>query len=195
MSNNEYNPRFKGFNNQYKICGNYTIIYLKHKSGIIQECLIDTDDLEYLKEINFSWYLRRSKFGKTSPTVCYACSTYYYRDENGRRKQKTLYLHNIILRKETNKDIHINHINHDRLDNRKNNLEVVPCSINSQLREGANSNNKTGIRNVCWLEKPRQYWVQIMKDGIRYKWEFSENQFEEACKFAEEKRNEIYGKV
>jgi len=38
------------------------------------------------------------------------------------------------------------------------------------------------------------YVVQLMKNGERYAWEFGLNQFKEACKFAEEKRKEIFGK-
>lgn len=35
--------------------------------------------------------------------------------------------------------------------------------------------------------------MQFQKDGERYRWEFPTSEFDEACKFAEEKRKEIFG--
>ena len=63
-------------------------------------------------------------------------------------------------------------------------------------RKGANSNNKTGVRNVNLVNKyggKQVYLVQIMKNYRRYVWEFELDQFEEACEFAEKKRKELFG--
>lgn len=91
------------------------------------------------------------------------------------------------------KDEVVDHINHDTLDNRKCNLRITTNDKNVKNRKGANKNSKTGVRNVHWIESANEYWVQIMRKGISYKWTFSANQFEEACKFAEEKRKELFG--
>lgn len=82
------------------------------------------------------------------------------------------------------------------LDNRKSNLRVVEHSDNSANRKGANKNNKTGARNVhlCKIYGGEYiYKVQIMKKGEKFCWEFGLNKFDEACKFAEQKRKEIFG--
>lgn len=76
------------------------------------------------------------------------------------------------------------------------NLRVTNNARNSQHRNGANQNNKTGVRNVHLVTRyggKQLYLVQIMRNGERYKWEFDLNQFEEACQFAESKRQELLG--
>lgn len=37
------------------------------------------------------------------------------------------------------------------------------------------------------------YRVQMMRNGVRYKRDFTVDQFKEACEFAEKKRKEIFG--
>lgn len=88
---------------------------------------------------------------------------------------------------------YVDHINHDTLDNRRVNLRILSGSNNSANRKGANKNSKTGVRNVNWIEKEHCYKVQIMKNYQSYKWDFPADQFDEACKFAEEKRKELFG--
>jgi hypothetical protein len=105
----------------------------------------------------------------------------------------TYYMHKIIVNNQDGRDFVVHHKNKDTLDNRKFNLEIVPYIINTQLRDGANKNSSTGVRNVNWIEKTNEYWVQIMKEGERYKWTFPSNMFEEACVFAKNKRIELFG--
>ena len=114
---------------------------------------------------------------------------------DGKNKSKCILLHSMIMGVE--KNTIVDHINHNPLDNRKKNLRIASSSNNCTNRKGANSNNKTGVRNVHLINKyggKQAYVVQLMKNGERYSWEFGLNQFEEACKFAEEKRKEIFGK-
>jgi hypothetical protein len=87
----------------------------------------------------------------------------------------------------------VDHIDHDTMNNKKENLRVTKFIKNVANRKGANSNNKTGVRNVNYIEKLDEYWVQIMKNGVRYRWIFPGDQFKEACEFAEIKRKEIFG--
>jgi hypothetical protein len=98
---------------------------------------------------------------------------------------------------DSNRFIHVNHKDHNTLNNRKYNLEIVPCSINSQLRDKPNTNGQTGVRNVHLVTRyggKQEYWVQIMRNGEKFKWEFDLNQFDEACEFARQKRIELFGK-
>ncbi len=108
-------------------------------------------------------------------------------------KHKTVTLHRHIM---NYPDGNVDHIEpRNTLDNRKENLRIVDASKNSANRKGANSNNKTGVRNVHRIKgyKVDIYKVQIMKNGISYVWEFPLDQFKEACKFAEKKRKELFG--
>lgn len=180
------NLKRKGFNN-YKIIGDYAIIYLEKKNGDIYETLVDVEDIEKLKELDYSWHC----VYKENTQSFYARSSVYYDDGGTRKKCRMVYLHSVIM--ETKENEVVDHIDHDTLNNRKSNLRVTTNDKNVKNRKGANSNNNTGVRNVSWIESANEYWVQIMKKGKRHKWAFSINQFEEACKFAEEKRKELFG--
>lgn len=139
-------------------------------------------------EKNYSWH---ANFEHGS----FYARAVYYEGEIGHKKNKNIKLHQLILQMNNinAKGKHIDHINHNTLDNRKQNLRVTEVDNNSAHRKGANSNSKTGVRNVNYIEKLDEYWVQLMRKSKRYKWIFPSNQFAEAVKFAEIKRQELFG--
>lgn len=191
-----HQPRSKGFN-RYKICGDYTILYVDTKIKEAEfEIWIDTEDLERIRALGYRWAVTRSKKGKNSEPLHYAITNIYWTDEDNVKRHTTITLHTIILNIDSNRFIHVNHKDHNTLNNMKYNLEIVPCSINSQLRDKPNTNSKTGVRNVHLVTKngKEMYYVQIMKNGERFKWEFELNEFDEACEFARQKRIELFGK-
>ncbi len=180
--------------NRYKIKGDTTILYLEKRDGRIFECLIDTEDLEMLINLGYHW----SAAWEEKIQGYYAKASVYR--GNGQHN-KTYYLHKIILGIEEgtksvvhHKDIHKNH---NSLDNRKVNLEEISNAKNVQLRNRANKNNRTtGVRNITYVEDSNEYWIQMCKDGERFKWVFpAEDNFDEICRFTEEKRIEIFGEV
>ena len=176
--------------NDYEIRGNITAIFLENKEGLKLETLIDTEDLDKIKAMDLHWHLRYDPSTKQ-----------YYARATGRKSEghkPNYYLHMVILNHEFDKDDYyvVDHKNQNKLDNRKENLRLIPQYNNLQHRKGANSNNKTGVRNVHLINKyggEQVYMVQIMRKGERFCWEFSLDQFEEACKCAEEKRKELFG--
>ena len=88
----------------------------------------------------------------------------------------------------------IDHINHKPRDNRKENLRPISISDNSRNRKTRNRNNKSGYRNVSWSKKEKKWLVQLQVDGRnKVLGKFLEDQLEEAGRFAEMKRNELYG--
>lgn len=181
--------QFKPFN-QYKICGDYTIIYLVKQDGRTFETYIDTEDLERIKALGVCWNAAWAK----DIQDYYAKSCQYLGIFNGKPKYKIRYLHREIMNapKGTTVD-HKEHYEHSSLNNRKENLRLVERNNNSSNRSGANKNSSTGVRNVNYIEKLDEYWVQLMKKGERFKWIFPGDQFQEAVKFAEEKRKELFG--
>jgi len=175
----------------YKYENGYVKFYIPRNRGKFQglyECLIDTDDFERIKGTIWNVVYR--------PNIdnFYVAHYEYIGVQNGKSIGETTYLHNYIMG--ANEGQVVDHINMKRtLDNKRSNLRVSESSDNSANRKGANSNNKTGVRNVhkIWVYNHYEYWVQIMRYGKRFKWEFSENEFDKACKFAEQKRQELFG--
>lgn len=145
--------------------------------------------MQKLIDLNYSWH--RAYYKKIKGY--YACATEYFETEDGKSKHRTILLHTYLT---NSKNKYVDHKNHNTLDNRKDNLRVTNNARNSQHRNGANKNNKTGVRNVHLVTRyggKQLYLVQLMKNGERYKWEFELNEFEEACKYAENKRQELFG--
>jgi hypothetical protein len=174
--------------NEYTLCDDYVILHIVKRSGIKFEVKIDKETLDLLDQTNY----------KVNVTWNRKIQGYYgqiakrFTGENGKRKGTTIMLHRFVMGLEKSK-LQVDHRNHDTLDNRKKNLRVAEQAKNVSNRKGANKNNGTGMRNVNWGWNRECYIVQFMKDYQRYAWEFPLDQFDEACKFADQKRIEIFG--
>jgi len=98
------------------------------------------DDEDYDRINKYKWYVCKNKSGNVS-----AKRNYFY---NG--KNHGVYMHREIVNA-TDPNIPVDHINHNRLDNRKENLRIC-----TQLQNAANkkiyTNNKTGYKG-CTLNK------------------------------------------
>ena len=182
---NTHQSKHKGFN-EYKICGDYTEIYIIRKNGDKYTVLIDTEDLLKLIKVNYRWHINVER----SMDWIYATAI-YYEGEEGNKKAISVKLHHFIL--DITDGSLVDHENHNTLDNRKFNLRVSTINKNTKHRKGANINSSTGVRNVNRSTSDDILWVQFMKDGVRYKWEFPIEDFDKAVKFAEEKRKELFG--
>lgn len=123
--------------NEIIIKENYASIIIESPKYKRQEALIDIEDIEKCKDIN--WCLKPS-----------------YRKENEFYVESSNRTNNIKLHRYiTNapKGIEVDHINHNPLDNRKCNLRV--CSHFENMKNS--SNNKSGVCGVCW-SKTHQKW-------------------------------------
>lgn len=121
--------------------------------------MVDKEDLVRLIEFDHSWTLFKNK------NRLYARTNVYGHDENGKFVliESTL-LHRWIMGVPKGKMVHVDHINHNGLDNRRSNLRVVPPSVNLTNR-GPNKNNTSGYRNV-FFDTARQTWcVALFKNG------------------------------
>ena len=110
--------------------------------------IIDKDDYEKIKDI--CWHeLTRDK------SIC----GYIGRDH--------VYLHRYIM-DVTNPEEQVDHINHDRHDNRKSNLRIVSNSQNG-MNKGVSKKNTSGVVGVRY-EKDRNKWsafLMVNKNSIR----------------------------
>ena len=59
------------------------------------------------------------------------------------------------------KDMQVDHINHNTLDNRKNNLRTVTIKQNQENLLNARINSKSKIRSVSWSKDHKKWRVTI----------------------------------
>lgn len=176
-------PKKKDFN-KFLIQNNIVIIYLKNKNNKIFKTIIDIQDLERLISLNSHWYARWDK----KLNGYYVGTTIYY-GESGNKKHKTLDLHKFIINSVGK--IHVDHINHDTFDNRRENLRISGADKNTRNRGRINKNNKSGYRNVCWI---KNYWkIQLQINGKNYRFPEKFNDVNKAGEFAKKMREEYYG--
>lgn len=76
----------------------------------------------------------------------------------------TLMLHRVIAN--TPPHLQTDHINRDRLDNRRSNLRNVTGSVNT-MNQGLSPRNTSGYRGVTW-DKARKKWMATTKHLGRY---------------------------
>ena len=144
-------PKYKGFN-EYKIIGEIVEIYSCHKGNKFIS-IMDRDDLKTLIDYDVCWH---PFYSKTSKRYYMNCTWW---GENN--KKTTIYLHRFILNAPSG--FYVDHINHDGLDNRRENLKITNMSENTKNRRGINCNNKSGYRNVCLYDN--KWIVQLQIDG------------------------------
>jgi hypothetical protein len=144
--------------NKYEVLEDYAIIYLPKKTGEIFKCIVDKEDMKRLLELGSHWHTIYDKV----LDQYYAKTNTGYHDENGKYKQRTIYMHKLLLNYKGNVR-YIDHINHNTLDNRKHNLIIVSQKLNAKNRLAANKNTTTGYRNVSFVRG--RYIVQLQIDG------------------------------
>ena len=100
--------------------------------------IVDDDMFEYLNQ--WKWHL--SRFG-------YAV----------RKPKEQIYMHRFIMKPD--KGFFTDHINGDKLDNRKDNLRICTTSEN-MMNRGKQSNNTSGYKGVFWSIPAKRWRAQIV---------------------------------
>lgn len=96
---------------------------------------------------------------------------------------KRVYLHRYLLNPPT--DMVVDHINRDKLDNRRNNIRICKPSDNNYNKDFKNT---SGFRGVTWNKRKRKWAAQTSGYGLGY---FT-NKIE-AARAYNKKALEIYG--
>jgi len=83
-----------------------------------------------------------------------------------RCKGKTYRMHRMV-KTDVPRGMVVDHINRDKLDNRKDNLRIVNHSVNS-INANLQSNNKSGFTGVCWSTRDKRWIAQGSFNSKRY---------------------------
>lgn len=125
--------------NEYEIVDEYVKVKLNDENYM----LCDIEDWERLK--GHYWYL-----GDTGYAMC--------------ETMKTGVLRFHKLATGTTADVIIDHINRNKLDNRKSNLRIATYSVNA-INRGLQSNNTTGYAGVHFNKKNQNWNARVKVKG------------------------------
>ena len=134
--------------------------YLKLNKNFIAKL----DDDDFIKYAHLRWFISDQGYVKHST----------YRDG----KFSQVRLHRLILN--APKDIFVDHINGDKLDNRKSNLRLCSNAENMRNRN-APVNNTSGYKGVSWM-KTKMKWRARIKVFYKEIWLGLFNSKEDAAK-------------
>jgi hypothetical protein len=118
--------------------------------------LVDDEDFEWLNR--WKWHLNGQG---------YACRTVYVIG-SGRKNQKCnrIRMHRLI--NNTPESFQTDHINRNRIDNRKINLRTVTDQEN-KFNLSLKINNTSGYRGVTWDKQTNKWMAQIAASGKNHK--------------------------
>lgn len=141
--------------NEYRVEGDTAILTLRAVKGarrgeVLGETRIDAADLPALIEDGRPWYLHSAG--------------YVSRVEQHDGKPVTIMLHRWLL--QPPKDQVVDHMNRDKLDNRRANLRICTHAENL-LNAGAQCDNALGIKNVHFDARRRHPYVVMLKRSHR----------------------------
>ena len=86
----------------------------------------------------------------------------------------------------------IDHINHNGLDNRRENLRICTNAENNRHRRKP-KNNTSGYKGVCWDKSKKKWRARIEKDNKNIHIGYY-NILEEAARAYDAKAKELFGK-
>lgn len=113
--------------------------------------IVDDEDFEWLNQ--WKWY----------------CSGYEYvvRSETGVKSnlRQNIFLHRILMN--TPKGMETDHINGNKLDNRKSNLRICTRSQN-EINKSLGINNTSGFKGVSWHKNRKKWQGKIQKKHLGY---------------------------
>ena len=127
-----------------------------------KEALVSPEDYHHLSQ--HKWCIRRRPNCRTS----YAQRTIYLGYVDGKSKCSVASLHRTILSRMVGRDLltseHCDHINHDGLDNRRENLRICTAQEN-QHNQRPQKNCSSQYKGVGWHKRGKKWAAQITLGG------------------------------
>lgn len=135
------------FKQDYKIINDYAVVYTRKHD---RKFIVDINILYKIIELNKTWRINTNG--------------YVISDSWDGKKQHGIRLHRWIL--DYNGNLDIDHINGNRLDNRKDNLRICTRSQNLMNKDnsGANTSGKIGVV----FDKSRRKWAARIKINSKH---------------------------
>lgn len=146
--------------------------YIKLTNGSI--ALVDDEDFDWISK--FNWYFLKANRSDNG----YAYTT---------KKGMSILMHRLIMN--TPKGLFTDHINRNKLDNRKENLRIVTPSENN-LNTKLKSTNTSGYRGVTFHKEKRKFMSQLSFNNNYFFLGYFDNP-KDASRAYEEKLGQIHG--
>ena len=146
-----------------------------------QVALIDDEDYELVSQ--YKWYAH------WNPDTQSFYAVTKIRKPDGTRDM--LRMHRLVMN--AKKGEYVDHINHDTIDNQKENLRLCSCSENL-YNQGCKSSNTSGYKGVNWHKRDKKWQALIRVSGKRIHLGYfatKEEAYEAYCKAALELHGEF----
>ena len=144
------------YKNEYRAEGDIARLYLLSVSGKAKaETIISLSDLSRVIAEGRWYALKVPKSARNTDEFYLWAVNRHYRGD----RQIATSLHRFVLSAMPGTEV--DHINHDTLDNRRENLRIVTKSQNQQNIAGAHRDSKSGARNVYWDARRKLWNVQV----------------------------------
>lgn len=102
----------------------------------------------------YRWYLDRGGYAR--------CNVY------ANRHTTALLIHRLLMGLVKGDGLEVDHINHDRLDNRRQNLRVVPKFGNRQNQGIWRKETSSRFRGISWEKRTKRWLAIVWTNGKRY---------------------------
>lgn len=116
--------------------------------------LISIDDIERCKDVN--WCIFKNNLSEKHK---HWQSYYYAMSTKNKKHPQSMLLHRFLT--DCPKGLYVDHIDHNTLDNRRENLRICTMNENSSHRK-KQQNNTSGVIGVCWSKKDNKWMAYIM---------------------------------
>lgn len=143
----------------------------KHKRSINFSKVGNGENVIYLNDGKYT-IIDKEDYDRVSKYVWYYLNSGYAINNNCKTKKHKL-LHRFIMN--APKDKNVDHINGNKLDNRKKNLRLCCQHINGLNRTSLNKNNTSGYRNVSFDNKSKKWRAFIKINGNQIHLGYFEN--------------------
>lgn len=112
--------------------------------------LVDDKDYDFLMQ--WKWYFNRDGYAVRKQAK-----------KETINKRKNLFMHRVILKTPDGK--FTDHINRNRIDNRKNNLRIVTISQNAMNQNRKIKNKSSQFKGVFWCKMRKKFVASLRLEG------------------------------